>query len=229
MGKRIKESMKRTTVDKWKKKQWYKIIAPKEFGEKEIGETVAIKPEQLIGRTIWISVKDLLNQIKQHYIKIKFGIVDVKGKRAETVVLGHEINDTYLKKFVRRKTSKIELVVKNTSKDNNSIKIKCVVVTAKKADRKKRTAIRKIIKEELENLIKETDSKNIMQAILSDETNKKINDRAKKIIPIKRVELVKSIINKKILVQMQQQPNSETEYKEQKQEDKLSTKETEKN
>ena len=38
---------KRTTFDKWKRKKWYKIIAPAEFNKTELGETIAEKTKKI--------------------------------------------------------------------------------------------------------------------------------------------------------------------------------------
>jgi len=47
---------KSRTADKWKKKQWYNIIAPAEFDKVVIGETVAEKPKNIEGRIIKIDL-----------------------------------------------------------------------------------------------------------------------------------------------------------------------------
>lgn len=196
MAKRIKESMKKaTTVDKWKKKIWYKVHSPKEFDLKEIAETVASRPEQLMRRSIWVSVREIIpSQMKKHYMKVRFTIVDVKGKNAYTEATGHKINDGYLKKFARRKSSKIDIVVKGKSKDGLHTKIKVAIISNKKANSDQRKDIRKIIDTILKEFMASTDASRIVAEIISEEPAKKIADRIKKILPIKRVEFMKSEI-----------------------------------
>ncbi|MBI2598211.1 MAG: hypothetical protein HYW50_03375 [Candidatus Diapherotrites archaeon] len=84
-------SGKKRKVDKWKKKTWFTIIAPKEFAGKEIGTTVAEKPENLLGRTIWVSVRDLAAQARKQHVTIIFKIFDVKGNKAFAKAAGHFI------------------------------------------------------------------------------------------------------------------------------------------
>ena len=43
---------RKKTVDKWKKKKWFKIIAPKQFNEVVLGETPAEKETQVINRVV---------------------------------------------------------------------------------------------------------------------------------------------------------------------------------
>jgi len=54
-----KPKKKSKTTDKWKKKAWYTIIAPEEFERRELGETIAEKPETLIGRLITVQQENL--------------------------------------------------------------------------------------------------------------------------------------------------------------------------
>ena len=70
---------KKKTADKWKKKSWYTVVAPEEFERREIGETVAEKPEMIIGRIINISGRDLANQPKKQHISILFKVNDVSS------------------------------------------------------------------------------------------------------------------------------------------------------
>ena len=188
--------MKKTTVDKWKKKLWFTIYAPKEFDLKEMGETVATKAESVPGRTINVSARELLNQMRKHYIKIKFRIIKVEGTKAYTETLGHEINEGYLRKFTRRRSSKIELVVKGKSKDNLDVKIKAVAISVRKADTNKRRDIRNAVKEEVKTFIAATNSDMLISTIVSEKPAKMVLEKIKKICPVKRVEITKSEIKK---------------------------------
>jgi small subunit ribosomal protein S3Ae len=196
LAKRIKESMKKTTADKWKKKVWYKIYAPKEFDLKEIGETVSTKPELLPGRTIKVSLRELTNQIRKHYVKVKFMITEVKGKSAYAEAVGHAINEGFLKKFTRRRSSKMQVVVKGKTVDGADVNIKVVGISARKADKKKRTDIRKAMEEEISAFIKSCRADTIVSEIISDKLAKMILEKAKKIHPMKRVEITKSQVKK---------------------------------
>jgi len=89
-GKKDKAPQPKTrkkTTDKWKKKAWYTIVAPDEFESKEIGETIVEKPENLVGRTIIITGRELANQPKKQHVQLKFKIRETKGNKAFSITL----------------------------------------------------------------------------------------------------------------------------------------------
>ncbi|MFH1587797.1 MAG: hypothetical protein ABIA76_00470 [Candidatus Diapherotrites archaeon] len=187
-------SKKGKTVDKWKKKQWYEILAPTEFKRISLGDTVATKPEQVKGRTIKASLRKITNQIKRQFVEVLFRITEVKGNNAYTESAGHEIPESFLKKFIRRRSSKIQLVQDCSTKDKAKIRVKTMVLTARKATANQRTAIRAIIKEEVKSFCAKTNKETIIsEFLLSDFTNK-LHEKCKKIMPVKRVEVTKTRI-----------------------------------
>jgi len=186
--------VKRRTVDKWKKKTWFSVLAPKEFDRKELGSTIAEKEENVLKRTIWANVRDLTNQPKKQHISILFKVNDVKGSKAHAVAVGHEIKEGYLRKFIRRRCSKIEVVQTAALKNGDSVRIKTVTVTAGKVDRNKETDIRKIMKEVIGKSVAEQDSQQVVSDLVFGSIPQKIFDEAKKIASIKRIEIIKSVI-----------------------------------
>ena len=135
------QKAKKRTVDKWKRKVWYTIFAPKEFEKKELGDTVAIKPELLEGRRISVGLSQIARQAKKPHVSVKFRVNEVKGNKAYTEAIGHSVKDAYMRRFVRRRSSKIEVVQKVTTKDNVNAVVKTIVVTAKKVAKSRRTEI----------------------------------------------------------------------------------------
>src|SRR3989344_8197850 len=142
--------VKRRTVDKWKKKTWFSVLAPKEFDRKELGSTIAEKEENVMNRTVWANVRDLTNQPKKQHISILFKVNDVKGSKAHAIAVGHEIREGYLRKFVRRRSSKIEMVQTVALKGNENLRVKTIVVTGNKAERNRESDLRKTVKEVIE-------------------------------------------------------------------------------
>lgn len=187
-----KSVVKKRGVDKWKKKTWFTLIAPKEFDRKELGTTVAEKPQLVMGRTIAVGVRQLSGDVKKAHITLLFKVVDVKGNKAYCEAIGHEIKDSYLRKFTRRRNSKVELVKFIESSDNKKIKIKTIVLTNKKSTGKKKTALRKVIADKLEPISKKHPSQEIISELVFGSLVQKIFSDAKKIEPLKRIEITKS-------------------------------------
>lgn len=182
------------TVDKWKKKIWYTIYAPPEFDRKEIGETISSKPELLLGRIATVSAGELANEAKKSHISLIFRVNDVKGNKAYTEVAGHEIKDSYMRRFVRRRGSKVEVVQEEPAKDGVVVKVKSVCLCAKKVTKAKKTAVGKIMRGEVSGFLKETESGKVAGGAVFGNVCMKIFQEARKVCPIKRVEIVKSRI-----------------------------------
>ncbi|MFH1391499.1 MAG: hypothetical protein ABIH20_04275 [Candidatus Diapherotrites archaeon] len=189
---KIQPKKKTKTTDKWKKKSWYAIIAPEEFERKQIGETIVEKPENLIGRVITITGRELANQPKKQHIQLKFKIKDVTASKANTEAVGHEVKDSYLKRIVRRKSSKIMSVKTYFTKDKKTYKIKIIIITENKASKNQKTSIRKKTEEATKKIISELDSRKIIDEIVFGTIPNKIYGNLKNIVPVKRVEITKS-------------------------------------
>ncbi|MBN2127716.1 MAG: 30S ribosomal protein S3ae [Candidatus Diapherotrites archaeon] len=180
------------TVDKWKKKQWYEIFAPQEFKRVSLGDTVATKPEQLEGRKLKVSMRKITNQIKKAFTEIRFKITEVKGNKAYTESTGHEVPESFLKKFIRRRSSKIQAVTDVSTKDRQKIRLKVMILTRKKATSDQRTAIHKIMLEEIRDYCSKRNSGEIISDLILGDLDLQITKKANKITPVKKTEIVKS-------------------------------------
>ncbi len=191
---KIQPKTKKKTTDKWKKKTWFTVIAPKEFENKEIGETIAEKPENLTGRIVSITGRDLANQPKKQHVQIKFKITGVSGTKATTEAIGHIIKDNYLKRVVRRRSSKIMTVKNYATKEGGSYKIKVVIITENKASNRQRASIMKKTEGIVAEIIKELDSKKVVDELVFGTIPNKVYPVLKKIFPVKRIEITSSAL-----------------------------------
>ena len=66
--------VKKTKRDPWKSKVWYSILTPEIFGSKVIGETPADDANNLYGRIIEASLKDITGNFRKYYVKLFFKI-----------------------------------------------------------------------------------------------------------------------------------------------------------
>ena len=188
MVKKIK--IKRKTTDTWKKKQWYTIKSPKEWEEKDIAETPANDDKKLIDRVVKIPLREITGNIKHQFVKIHFRVKEVKGLTAYTELDGFELIREALKRNVRRHRSLIRTIQTIKTKDNKTIRITAHCFTTRKVDTTKKDEIRKIMAEKIQKLGKETlDS--LTRKCLFGQTAIEIQKEAKKITPIKRVEITK--------------------------------------
>ncbi|MBS3062146.1 MAG: hypothetical protein J4215_06195 [Candidatus Diapherotrites archaeon] len=182
---------KKRGIDKWKKKVWYSIFTPDEFEKREIAQTVAEKPEMVMGRTLTVSVAEVSKQPRMSHVALKFKVNNVQAQKAFTAVQGFSIQDSYVKRIVRRRSSKIELVHDVVTKDNLKAHVKAVTISGSKVTQTQKTAIRKIMEEELEKAAKAREFRVLVQELIFGNVASAIVKRAKKVASIKRTEISK--------------------------------------
>lgn len=174
-----------------KKKEWYKIHAPKLFNEIEIGETAALSPEKLNGRTIWVHYPELTQDFSKQHIKLKLRVNKVNGVHAYTELEEYEISRQFLHRVVRRRASKIE-VVKDMNLKDAKIRIKIVAITLKKTNRTQETKIRKKISKKIEEW-KDFTFYKFMIDVFGGKIQREIKSECGKIFPLRFLEIRKIV------------------------------------
>lgn len=195
-GKKKKRASAKRTVDKWKRKKWFKVYSSKEFDQKEIAETPAEKDKAVPGRTVMANLGDLTGERQKRHITIKFKITEVKGQQAYTEIVQQEASHGYLNRLIRRKSSKIEAIQTVTTKDSRKVKIKTLALSQKKLDRRQEMAVRKVIVESVEKSAAKNDFSPFIQLVVFGVLASKLFKDLKKVVPLKRVEIIKSTVLK---------------------------------
>ena len=181
-------------VDKWKRKIWFTILAPKAFDLREIGETPAVKDVNLINRTIVANLGQLTGQKNFKHISMIFKVNSVKGTNAYTEIDCHEINPGYIHRLVSRRKSKIaDTSIVNTA-DDKKLKISSITLTGVKVERKKEAKLRKLMVETIREKAKQSAYDKLLQEMIFGNISAEIFKKVKDIAPIKRIEITKSKI-----------------------------------
>jgi len=174
-------------IDSWKTKRKYKIIAPENFENKELGLLISSDPKKLIGRKVVFSLRDLNGDRQKQHLNIILKINDVEGDRAKTVFDSFEVNKKYLISKVHTGSDVIDHV-ENVEIKDYKVKIKTMVTTTNKVHRSMRRDIVKTISEVLKGY-KNTNLNEFIEMVLFGKINMEIFRRAKKICPMGRVEI----------------------------------------
>lgn len=178
--------------DKWRRKKWYTVLAPPLFNSIPIGETPADEDWKLLGRVIETTLFDLTGDFTKHYVHIRFQIYKVEDNTAYTRFKGHELGRDYMKSIIRRKSSKIASIVNVWTRDGYMLRVTGVALTTFRCKTSQRRAIRKIMTEILLNRAKEMTLDEYISAMLFGKLANEIAEEAKKIYPIRKVEIYKS-------------------------------------
>jgi len=181
-------------ADTWKTKRWYKIRAPKNFEEKEIGEAVSSEPKNLMGRTINITLREVTGNMPHQNVHLIFKVYDVKGESADTIAVGHEMDRGYLNRQTRRMHSIVPDVLDVMTKDGYALRIKSLSFAHGLMRAEQRKEVRRIT----EAVIKETSEKTAYDQLFQDmiygKVSAEVYKRAKKIYPLTKSEIIKSTL-----------------------------------
>lgn len=175
------------------------IYSPEYFGYKEIGTTLASDPNQVIGRTLWVSLYTLTGDFAKQYLLIRFKIVRVgEDLTAETIFYGHEYGREFLRSLVRRGTSRVDGIFNLTTKDGFDIRVHAAAFTVKRLTPRclKVRIVRKIMREILEEASNNLTLAQLAQEMILGKTASDIFQEAKKVTLLRHVGIVKSKVLK---------------------------------
>jgi len=188
--KTVKKKMTRRS-DTWRKKTWYKILAPKLFDEKQIGETIALRPQNLEGRKIKTPLSVFTNKIHHQLTLLTFKLGEIKGQTAYTKLLGYEVTRDALRRNIRRRSSAIKTILNLTTKDKRKIRMTAYIFTLSKVDTLKQKSLRKIMDEQIRNYVSKCNYQKVFQDSIYGELASSIYKTVKKLQRIKKVEITK--------------------------------------
>lgn len=178
--------------DKWKMKKWFQIVAPRIFSEVSLGSTPAFDSSYTINRKVETTLYDLTGDMSMVNTKVYFKVVRNEGDRLFTIFYGHELARDYIRSLIRRKSSKIQVVVDVTTKDGYILRVKALALTSFRCQRAQKTGIRKIMTEIIEKAGSESNFDEMINGILFGKVANEIYEKAKKIYPLRNVEMEKS-------------------------------------
>lgn len=185
-------SASRPVKDKWKLKKWCEVLAPELFNNISLGTVPADDPDKLIGRVMETTLYDVTGDISQVHVKLYFQIIKVEGDKAYTWFKGHELARDYMRSLVRRKSSKIQGIFDITTKDGYVLRITIVALTSYRCKSSQKRAIRRIMRDYITSRAPELTLAELVSETLSYKISNEIAEHARKIYPIRRVEVYKT-------------------------------------
>ena len=186
------DKRKSSTKDKWKEKSWYTIVAPSYFGEKEIGLSPGSNPKYMVNRTIAVPVSDFTGNFKKSSSMVIFKVDDVIGKKCSTVFTGHEMSGDTVRRMVRRRKERIDIVTNIKTKDLYKIAVKLVLVADAKLTETKRIDIRNTIVNYVAQKSSTMDLGEFALYVIGDEVYNELVNSLKNVYPIRKIEIRKT-------------------------------------
>ncbi len=182
---------------KSKGKKWYTILAPKMFGEVEIGRTSSDDPEKIIGRKVSVSLMNLLNDFRKYYIKFKFRIVSVDGDIAKTEFDGSQCMRDYISRLVRRRSRRVDTIQDLVTKDGVKIRIKSLAIIPRQVKTSVKETVRDKIREIIKSEVERANLEEFIKRVISDDIKHRILRESSRIYPVRHFEIRKSEVLRK--------------------------------
>lgn len=179
---------------KAKAKEWYSIIAPRLFGEIDIGKTMTSNPDSLVGRRIKISLAELTNDYGKFYVKFIFKIRRIEGTKAYAEFDGSEVLQDYISRMILRRVRRIDTVQDLQTKDGIKIRVKGLAVIPRRIKSSIMGRIRNQIREMMKEEVEQANFEDLIDKIINDEIKGRILRTARQTYPVRNFEIRKTEI-----------------------------------
>lgn len=176
---------------KSKVKKWYTLVAPKMFGNVELGQTSTNDTDLLIGRKIDVSLMKLINDFKKYYIKFRFKVVSVDGETAITEFDGSKCLSDYITRMVSRYSRRVDTVQDLETKDGVKVRVKGIGVIRSRVKSSIKTTVRNVMKESVQEQVEKSTLEGLIRGIISDKIKNKVLRESRKIYPVRGFEIRK--------------------------------------
>jgi small subunit ribosomal protein S3Ae len=193
-----RRSKSKQAKDSFATKQLYAIAAPEdlEIGNtapgSQIGETIAVEPEQLIGRILEVPLSSLTGNFSLIYVKLQFQITDIVGKTCKTKFKGHSYAMDYLRSLVKRRRTRVDAVDNIMTADGIQMRITTTAFTTHRAKSSIKFALRRAISKHISEKGNDLNFSDITTQILKGTLNAELYDLCRIIFPVSNVEVQKS-------------------------------------
>lgn len=173
------------TLDVWKRKKWHRVLAPKLFNEMVIGETPALEPNMLAGRTLKINMVTLTGDMKKQIFDVVFEIEKVMGDTAYTIIKRYEMSPAAVRRFVRRDRNRVDDSFICKTADNKNVRIKPFMVTFSKTTNSVLNSIRKKSSEFIARGVATMSYDDLCREVVNYSLQKALRDVISKVYPLR--------------------------------------------
>lgn len=178
-------------MKKSKGKKWYTILAPKMFGDVEIGQTSAEEPNSLVGRKVDVNLMKLINDFKKYYMKFSFKIVSVDGSNALTEFDGLECISDYVSRMVLRYSRRVDTVQDLDTRDGAKIRVKGLAIIKGRVKSSIKDNVRNAVRETVKREVERATLEGFIRGVISDSIKNRVLRETRKIYPVHNFEIRK--------------------------------------
>ena len=170
------------------KKKWYEIITSGYFDNLKLGETLLDDPQKLLGKPIHVNVMTLTNNVRQQQITLEYRVERLEGDKGIASWKGLELSPTYIKRLIRRRTTRIDASFIIKTDDGTLVRVKPLVVTRNTVSADVRGSIRRALTETIVERFSKMRHDELLDAVLSVRIQRELKKSLSSYTPIKIVE-----------------------------------------
>jgi small subunit ribosomal protein S3Ae len=167
------------------KKRWFKILAPKVYGEKVVGETTAIEPKAVVGKTMKVNASTLAYDMRKQSTELNLLIEGVEGDKAKTSIIGFKVLPTSIKRIVRKGRTRLDITLKVLTKGEKVVTFKLLVITQHTIKGSVALALRREIKRFIIKKASILPYQALAESVINDALKRELKSRLRKIYPVK--------------------------------------------
>ena len=120
---------RKTNERKTVKRKWFPIISPELFGSKEVGDSYTIDYETKVGKTVDLNGMFATGNMRQQNMNYTLEIVKAENQELRTIIKGANLLNSYVKRIVRKNSSRVDDSFVIKTKDNKYVRIKPILLT----------------------------------------------------------------------------------------------------
>jgi len=181
--------MQAETRERWKRKNWYEILAPQSYNSAVLGHSFAEAPEGLKGRMLSVNLMQLTGNIKKQNIVLRFKIIDAKESKGVTTITTFALQNASLRRLVRKGLTKLSDSFICKTKDDLPVRIKPLLLTRSKANSGVRRELRRKCRELLIKSVSELPFEQLVLDLVDFKVQKEIKTVLDKIFPLRHFQV----------------------------------------
>ncbi|OHE26764.1 MAG: hypothetical protein A2Z84_07345 [Tenericutes bacterium GWA2_35_7] len=172
-----------------RKKEWFDILASKEFNESLIGETICFNEDSLVGRVLYSNLAALTNDARTQNVRIKLVINEIKDKKAYTKLNGYQILPAFVRRVVKLGKDRVDDSLIYKTKDNLSVIVKPLLITKNKVKKSILSNLRLSAREFLNKYISKISYDELVFDLINYKLQKELKNNMKRIYPLDVAEI----------------------------------------
>jgi len=172
-----------------KKKRWVQIVAPKLFSEQIIGESFVGEPQELVGRSVSVSLMVLTGDPQKQATSMSFKITGVQNDRVSTELVGLKVLPAAAKKLMRRKRSKIDDSFVVQTLDKKVVRIKPMIIARGKTTGNVMASMQRLERAFVARTVAKLDFENFVRDVVTKKFQQGLGQTLRKLYPIGACEV----------------------------------------